>query len=206
MNKQDDALQVLLIVRRRLLNKIGSVVMEQRNALLRESADSSHPFAAVPQLVELKKELAELDQLIAALAEVPTKAVSTTELAKGNGEETTVNDQTFERYITLVKQGRMEEGSRALAGVLSLSLDAMVTATRFFARSLNTDPAAAHRLALLCEHLGDWPDRDCVKALMKIFGLQAVEAHNALTALRTKKNIPERVQKRPQPNLVLPKR
>lgn len=204
LSKQDEALQILLIVRRRLLDRMGAVVIDNRDALLNGRADSNHPFSPVPQLVELNKQLAELDNVIGALAELPTVSAVVTDGSSGDlSVDSNVGDQMFDRFIALVKKDRLEAASRELAGTMKMSSDRVTTATRFFARCLKTDQAAAHRLSLLCEHLEDWTDANSVKALMKIFGFQAVEAQHALAALKTKKNVASDKAQKESPNLVL---
>ncbi len=188
MDTNDEALQILLIVRRRLLDRMASAVVEHRDSLLNGSSRTNNPLAANADLVEITNSLSELDNAIAALAElgdddVSIEATSQQLIAqkKTDGEE---SDQgIFAKFIQLVGDDKPEAASQELARVLHIPLDRVITATRFFARASKANPKMVESLRSLHADITHISEADGVRRLIQTFGFQAVESHMALHTL-----------------------
>jgi len=185
LNRHDEALQVLLVVRRRLLDRLASVVVERRSTLLNGGAPPNNPLAASADLVEIIKNLDKLENAIAGLAAVTEDDLRPAAMpppAPLQRESRTEN--IFAPYCRFVSNNRLEQAARELSKVLHMPQDQMITATRFFTRAVKADPSLVRDLAKLCEPARNWTDSDCVRTLIKTFGFQAVESRRAMQTLR----------------------
>ena len=185
LNRHDEALQVLLVVRRRLLDRLASVVVERRSTLLNGSSPPNNPLAASADLVEIIKNLDKLENAIAGLAAVTEDDVRPAALPSPAPVQREVRtDNIFAPYCRFVSNNRLEQAARELSKVLHMPQDQMITATRFFARAVKADPSLIRDLAKLCDPARRWTEADCVRTLIKTFGFQAVESRTAMQALK----------------------
>ena len=188
-----------MILRRRLLNRMASVIVENREALLNGHSEGNNPLGHNTDLTEIMKSLEELDGLISGLVpltneetseSVPQASIPQIDIEPAAQQAKTQdhgnNDDIFLLFRNLVAKDRMEEASRELSKTLQMPLDRMVTATRFFSRAVKTDSTLSELLHRLCTHIEDWPEGECMRALVKTFGFQAVESQLAMKALRTR--------------------
>lgn len=191
MDLNDEALQILLIVRRRLLGRMASVVVKHRESLLNGNSRTNNPLASNADLVEITKSLGELDNAIAALAELgdgdllieaAPRPVAASKKTDGEHSE----DGIFSTFVQLVGEEKPEAASQELARILQIPLDRVITATRFFTRASKANPELARSLRSLRTDLADTSEAQGVRRLIRTFGLQAVEARMALYALLTR--------------------
>lgn len=186
------ALEVLLILRRRLIDRLASTVVDQRASLLNGNSHTNDPLLYAPDVAQMLRRLSELDSAISGL----NQRSSMSRRAGGNGAKTghaaaPAALGPFSRFVELVGLQRLEEASRELARVFQLPLDRVITATRFFARCFKADPKAAEALQPLVRHAADWPEPESIKLLIKTFGFQAIESRQALQALQNRGEEPE---------------
>jgi len=186
VSRHDEALKVLLILRRRLLDRMAAAVVERKDSLLNGRSKTNSPLSSDRDLAEMTRSLAEIDHAISGLADIAENE------HEGAGYDPTHIDPAslglFARYLELVRASRLEEASRELSQVFHMSLDRVTTATRFFARSLKADPTAAENLLELSAAALDDSDSQAMRAMIKTFGFQAVESRMALEVLRTRLN------------------
>ena len=194
MNHREDALQVLLIIRRRLLDRMASVIVKNRETLLNGHSRTNNPLADNADLSEISRSLGELDAAIDGLAdwhdELPSHNAS-----KDTRPDPSIDNHAhvFDRFIYFVSASRLEEASRELARMMRMPLDGMITATRFFSRGLKADPELPDRLNKLCSRIVVGSEADCIRMLIQSFGFQAVESRQALLALRVLTHGPEAI-------------
>jgi hypothetical protein len=185
LNQHDEALQVLLVVRRRLLDRLATVVVERRGALLNGTTPPNNPLSASADLVEIIKNLDKLENAIAGLAAVseddarPTAMPSSPPLQREFRVE-----NFFSPFCRLVSNNSLEQAARELSKVLHMPQDRMITATRFFARAVRADPSLVRELSRLCDPIGNLTEAEGVRALIRIFGFQAVESRTAMQSLK----------------------
>lgn len=185
MSRNDEALQVLLVVRRRLLDRLASVVVERRGALLNGSTPPNNPLSASADLVEIIKNLDKLENAIAGLAAVTEDDLRPATLPSPAPPQREVRpDNIFTPYCQLVSKNCLEQAARELSRVLHMSQDQMITATRFFARAVKADPSLIRDLSRLCDPARSWTEADCVRTLIKTFGFQAIESRTAMQSLK----------------------
>ncbi len=197
MDSNDEALQILLIVRRRLLGRMASAVVENRDALLNGSSRTNNPLAANTDLIEITKSLGELDNAIAGLAELdgedlpldvasPQSSAAQPSAATAQASCDAVENGIFSAFTKLVAEDKPEAASHELARVLHIPLDRVITATRFYARASKANPDLADGLRSLHTDIADIPEAEGVRRLIKTFGFQAVESRMALHTLLTR--------------------
>ncbi len=185
LNHHDEALQVLLVVRRRLLDRLASVVVERRGALLNGSVPPNNPLAASADLVEIIKNLDKLENAIAGLAAATEDELRPAALPLPAPVQREVQaENIFAPYCRLVSKNCLEQAARELSRVLHMSQDQMITATRFFERAVRADSSLVRDLAKLCDPAGSWTEAECIRTLIKTFGFQAVESRKAMQALK----------------------
>ncbi len=185
MNRHDEALQVLLVVRRRLLDRLASVVVERRGALLNGSVPPNNPLAASADLVEIIKNLDKLENAISGLAAVTEDDSRPSALPPAAPPQREVQDEhIFAPYCRLVSKNRLEQAARELSRVLHMSQDQMITATRFFERAVKADSSLIRDLSKLSDPAGSLAEAQCIRTLIKTFGFQAVESRTAMQALK----------------------
>ncbi|HWL92903.1 MAG TPA: hypothetical protein VNT79_05160 [Phycisphaerae bacterium] len=188
MKRHDEALEVLLILRRRLLDRMAGVIVANRESLLNGRSKTNNPLAADADLAEMIRNLGDIDRAIAGLAD----------LSVGNGEcaapapIAAVNPAEvcgiFGRFVELVQKTRLEEASQELSRMLQMPLDRATTATRFFARSMKTDATLPAQLGRFWSALGGMTTPEATRSIMRIFGFQAVEARMAMQTLMARIN------------------
>ncbi|MFQ5502486.1 MAG: hypothetical protein ACE5EQ_09330 [Phycisphaerae bacterium] len=175
-----------MIIRRRLLDRMASVIVKNRETLLNGHSRTNNPLAGNSDLAEISRSLSELDTAIAGLAnlsdDLPDRDIPDQLVAPSVEPH---QSHVFGQYIQLVSASRLEEASRELARMLRMPLDGMITATRFFSRGLKADPGLSERLNQMCSRIVEGSEAECVRMLIQIFGFQAIESRQALEALRT---------------------
>lgn len=186
VKRHDEALEVLLILRRRLLDRMARVIVENREKLLNGTSRTNNPLASNADLAEMIRNLAEIDRAVAGLADMGhargDEAVATALDSKnGNGDY-----GIFSRFVELVRHTRLEEASQELSRTFQMALDRVTTATRFFSRTLKADETLPTQLARFSAAVTELSEADATKALMRLFGFQAVEARMAIQALLSK--------------------
>lgn len=186
LNRHDEALEVMLILRRRLLDRMARVIVENRESLLNGKSRTNNPLTSNADLAEMIRNLGDIDRAIAGLADlsIPTGEYETP--VAGNGRNGPGEYGIFSRFVDLVSKTRLEEASQELSKLLQMPLDRVTTATRFFARTLKADATLPERLAQFWTGLAELSEADATRGLMRIFGFQAVESRMALQALVAK--------------------
>ncbi|MBN2561577.1 MAG: hypothetical protein JXQ75_11665 [Phycisphaerae bacterium] len=186
MTKHSQAVQVLLTMRRRLLDRLADAVTKNADALLHQSTDSHHRLACHHEIEEMATCLGSLDAGIMGLRDVSEGGNGPASRPGGTGEtgHTHRNDRTFARFVQLVKDDRPEEAAQELVRILRMPLSRLTTATRFFSRALRADPTLALSLSQLPERIENASSAQCMSLLVKTFGFQAVESRMAVQALR----------------------
>ncbi|MFQ5412612.1 MAG: hypothetical protein ACE5EC_09945 [Phycisphaerae bacterium] len=184
MDHREDALEILLIIRHRLLDRMASVIVEHRKTLLNGSSRTNNPLSCNADLAEISRSLGELDAAIAGLADLPGDFARHDPPDARSNASTENTAHVFDRFIQLVSASRMEEASQELSRLLRMPLDGMITATRFFFRGMKADPELPKRLNQLCSRVVGGSEAECIGALIQSFGFQAVESRHALQALR----------------------
>ncbi len=189
MNNHEAALEVLLILRGRLLDRLATTVCDQRASLLNGSSHTHDPLLYAPDVAQMLRRLSELDAAIGGL----TDRNGSARPAGANGAARTAvkpdaENTVFSPFIELVTAGRLEEASQELARVLQLPLDRVITATRFFARMLKTNPGAAEALHPLARDVATRAENESVRMLIQTFGFQSIESRLALRALQTRES------------------
>lgn len=200
VNENEEALEVLLILRRRLLSRMANVIVANREALLNGHSEGNNPLGHNADLAEIIKSLDEIDGLIAGLvpmakeesasdsSQVSTDLTSSTQSNERDHENQP--DDAFLRFRQLVAKDKMEEASRELSRTLQMPLDRMVTATRFYVRAAKADTSLSGLLSSLCSHIGEWSEGDSMRVLIRTFGFQAVESRLAVKVLQARDNEP----------------
>jgi len=197
VKRHEEALEILFILRRRLLDRLAEVVVSKRNTLLNGHNHSDNPISSHSDLTEMIRNLSEIDHAITGLADAVDESVAPTAPPTEATKQTvttpapidlgaTANgNHLFARYLKLLGNNRPEEASRELSRVLHVPLDRVNTASRYVARSLKADPTVADRVADLGYQLGELDESEAMKQLMRVFGFQAVEARMAVQALQS---------------------
>ncbi len=219
MNESKEAVEVLLIIRRRLLQRMASVIVRNRAALLNGQSETNNPLAYHKDVAEIIKTLAELDGAIEGLAPLAKEDLRKMEAMVAEAEESAARTEApappippgraaaaatptaprkdvpdlFRRFADLVSHERLEEASRELSRILGMPLDPMVTATRFYSRATKANASTPYRLLQICKQIHQLPEAQCIRALIQTFGFQAVEARAAMLALKTRIPAPAQV-------------
>lgn len=197
MKRHEEALEILFILRRRLLDRLAEVVVSKRETLLNGHNHSDNPISSHSDLTEMIRNLSEIDHAIAGLADAVEDSVPPAP-PKPDAQNNTVTtpapvdlgatangNHLFARYLKLLSSNRPEEASRELSRVLHVPLDRVNTASRYVARSLKADPTVADRVADLGYQITELDESEAMKQLMRVFGFQAVEARMAVQALQS---------------------
>ncbi len=87
MNESKEAVEVLLIIRRRLLQRMASVIVRNRTALLNGQSETNNPLAYHKDVAEIIKTLAELDGAIEGLAPLAKEDLRKMEAMVAEAEE-----------------------------------------------------------------------------------------------------------------------
>lgn len=186
VNRQDEALEVLLILRRRLLDRMARVIVENREKLLNGTSRTNNPLVSQADLAEMIRNLGEIDRAISGLAEFATPpngeyAVPPVPASESQSDPAAFG--IFTRFVELVRKSRLEEAAQELSRMLAMPLDRVTTATRFFSRTLKSDPTVPAQLGKFWLTVGEAGEADATRSLMRLFGFQAVESRMALQAL-----------------------
>lgn len=189
MSKHHEALNVLITVRRRVLDRLAETVTGNKSDFLRASAGGAGLFTGLPELHQLTDALWRLDIAVAALRRLVRKANGAFPAPVPNddddagGSRRAKADPTFAWFIELVGEQRLEEASRELLRILRMPLDRVMTATRFFARASRVNPDLVPALAGLPRRLRSASSAQAMSLLVRTFGFQAVETRMAVQAL-----------------------
>ncbi len=182
LNRHDEALEVLLILRRRLLERLSKSIVQNRETLLNGASKTSNPLSTSGDLADMIRNLGDIDRAVLGLAE----------LSASNGEySVTSKDQescpqemgVFSRFVELIRKSRLEEASQELSRTLQIPLDRVITATRFFTRNLKTDPTLPRQLGALWSTVTEMSEAEASKTMMRLFGFQSVESRIAVHTL-----------------------
>ncbi|MBK8269173.1 MAG: hypothetical protein IPK83_13050 [Planctomycetes bacterium] len=114
MNRHDEALEVLLILRRRLLDRMARVIVENREKLLNGTSRTNNPLASSADIADMIRNLGEVDRAISGLADLVSgngSAAGAVVEGNGNGRG---ECGVFSRFVELVRAARFEEASRNL--------------------------------------------------------------------------------------------
>lgn len=160
---------------------MSAVIVENRNTLLNGTSKTSNPFSSNSDLSDMIRNLGDIDRAIAGLADLSSPAVD----AAVNNAMTAAGEDfgIFTRFVDLVRNTRLEEASQELSRMLQVPLDRVITATRFFARTLKTDTTLPRQLGDLWEKIAEMSETDAIRTIMKLFGFQAVESKMAIQSL-----------------------
>lgn len=165
---------------------MARVIVENREKLLNGTSRTNNPLASSADIADMIRNLGEVDRAISGLADLGagngSAAVAVVE-GNGNGRG---ECGVFSRFVELVRAARFEEASQELAKTLAVPLDRVITATRFFARSLKTDPSLPMQLNQFQLVVGDMTQAEATRAMMRLFGFQAVESRMAIQTLLSK--------------------
>lgn len=178
VNDYERALQILRTVRKRLADRFVEDVLRNEPALLDPNNRSVVPFACDAELERAAASFAQLDAYIEGLAKL-LRAAGPAVAALPPTE-----DHTYDRFVDLAKEGRLNEAAHVLAAIMPMPMDRVLTATRFFARhQLKEEAAVRTRLAQIRPAIAGKEFSKALQVLMQVFGFQAVEAQIAIRAL-----------------------
>jgi hypothetical protein len=175
-------LQVLGSLRGKLAERLTDLVLANREVLATAGESEPRPLACCPTLEETAASLCRVDAAVTSL-ERAFGIAGGGACGSRTPQGALDRDGTFDLFITLVKQDRLEEASRELGRVLRMQHDRMTTATRFFSRALKADPSLERRLVTLRRQLATSSSGQVMSHLVKIFGFQAVESRTAIQVL-----------------------
>lgn len=175
-------MKVLARCRRKLADRFTDLVLAHREPLLESSCEDGTPFQCSAELDRTAQGLVRLARAITALeTEQPTVAEGR---AATPHEAAASDDSVFDKFSDLISRGRLEEASHELSRVIRMPLDRAITATRFYARTVQAHPEVAGDLDQLCRQVRTSPTAQCMRLLVTTFGLQAVESQMTIQALR----------------------
>lgn len=184
---RSQAMEILLTLRRRLVDSATRSILAQRNELLTTSETGDSGLKLDGESEAAIAGLSRLEPLIAALRACETSNQDQPEAdATPRRPTSPVGDRVFERFAALVSAVKLEEASRELSRIFQMPIDRAGTATRFFARAVRAKPALIDELPTLCRRLLDAPSSQGIRLLMAVFGFQAVESRMAMEALNAR--------------------
>lgn len=183
MSNHEQALRILGAARRRLARRLAECVIASEVRILRASKAGHDPMAAGEDLDRLTAGLERINHAIAGLRATAGRSRAA-ETADESPRTVSNNNHVFAEFFGLVRGERLEEAARELSRLVQLPGDSAFTATRFFARTVKTNPAVISRVETLCGRIETTPEATCMDTLVAAFGLQAVESLNAVKALR----------------------
>jgi hypothetical protein len=183
---QAEAIEILAAVQRRLVNRLAVAVVMNKQQLLGRGTLLNLPLTCDRDLAEIAAGLGQVNHAIAAIG--PCSGERADRADHEPAEPRASDDHrslTFSRFAQLVIENRLEEASRELSRRLRIPHDRAGTATHFFARAAQANPHGTRGLGVLHEQVTTAPAADCIRLLMKTFGLQAIESRIAMEALRS---------------------
>lgn len=196
-NTHSEAMRTLLTVRRRLADQFAREIVRHSTALTSSVMASDDPISSIP---DLKSLCLGLNRIHNAIANLRLAGGSTSSRASMDARRAAANAssngaarhaQSAERAVDQIKRyvetEQYEEASRVLSRLLHMPVDRAFTATRFFARALQSDAGVFEQVTRLCGEIETAPAQQVMRTLVHAFGLQAVECGTAMMALRERR-------------------
>ncbi len=180
MNDTAEALEILESARASLVERVCRGISECRHAFVDCDVIGETPFSTDRELARAAGALVRVNAVISALEQADHR---TGAIRCVDGPAQRLSD-AFARYVDLVRDDRLEEASHLLSSLLSMPLDRMVTATRFFKRARSANPQVVDGLWRLLDTVQDASSAQMMDLLVKTFGFQAVESGMAISSLR----------------------
>ena len=196
-NTHSEAMRTLLTVRRRLADQFAKEIVRHSTALTSSVMASDDPIGSVPELKSLCLGLNRIHNAIANLrlaggnpgnrASMDARRASAGDAMKDTTKHAHSAERALEQVRRYVTQEQYEEASRILSRLLRMPVDRAFTATRFFARVLQSDASIFDQVIRLCGAIETTPAPQVMRTFVHAFGLQAVECGTAMTALRERR-------------------
>ncbi len=183
MNKLEQAITVLARIRTQLGNDLANQVLASRAEMMLSTRAGDDPVAADPVMDRLSRGLTNVNRAIANLRSACGKPV-VPDRSAGPSNRPSEKDGVFSAFQRLVAADQLEKAARELSRLIRLSGDCAFTATRYYARTVQSKPSIVTRVNAMCENVETATVSKCMKTLVAAFGLQAVESMTAIQALR----------------------
>lgn len=183
MNKLEQAIKVLARIRTQLGNDLANQILAGRTDLMLSTRAGDDPVAADPVMDRLSRGMTSVNRAIANLRSAcgsPAETAGPNVTTRRGAERAGV----FSAFQRLVAADRLEEAARELSRLIRLPGDCAFTATRYYARTVQSKPSVATRVNAMCENVECATVSKCMETLVAAFGLQAVESMTAIQALR----------------------
>ena len=194
-NTYSEAMRTLLVIRRRLADQFAKEIVRHSTSLTSSTMASDDPIGSVPELKSLCLGMNRIQNAIANLrmaggARSPRTTTVTQNAStstKTAATHTHSAERAFDLVRTLVNNEQYEEASRVLSRLLHMPVDRAFTATRFFARALQSDAGIFDQVMRLCNEIESTPAQQVMRTFVHAFGMQAVECSTAMMALRERR-------------------
>lgn len=194
-NTYAEAMRTLMLIRRRLADQFAKEIVRHSTALTSSTLASDDPIGSVPELKSLCLGMNRIQNAIANLRMAGT--ARSTQRTQADQRRTTSSttpthqshsaQRAFDQVRSLVSNERYEEASRILSRLMHMPVDRAFTATRFFARALQSEAGIFDQLMRLCDEIEAMPPQQVMRTLVHAFGMQAVECGTAMMALRERR-------------------
>lgn len=194
-NTYAEAMRTLMLIRRRLADQFAKEIVRHSTALTSSTLASDDPIGSVPELKSLCLGMNRIQNAIANLR--MAGAARSTQRTQAEQKRTTSSttpthqphsaQRAFDQVRSLVSNERYEEASRILSRLMHMPVDRAFTATRFFARALQSEAGIFDQLMRLCDEIESTPPQQVMRTLVHAFGMQAVECGTAMMALRERR-------------------
>lgn len=183
MKKLEQAIKILTGIRSRLRDDLADQIVAEQQGMMLSTRAGADPLAADPVMDRLTRGLSNVNRAIAELQAAGGGRAAPKEPSRasrpGSGRI-----GFFSAFQRLVAVDRLQEAARELSRLIRLPGDCAFTATRFYARTVRSDPSVASRVNSMCEKVDSATVSKCMKTLISAFGLQAVESMTAIQAIR----------------------
>jgi len=175
LSKHERAMEILAGVRKALADRLVDAITRNEAALLDQKSVRTNPLACDPELEVTANAFIQLGLVLEHLRGATSERAPPTAV---------LADQTFERFVDLVKANRLNEATQVLAAVLRMPHDRLASATKYFARHSQQEAEIRAKLAQILPHVAAGAAQKAVQLLIQVFGFQAVEAQMALRSLQ----------------------
>jgi len=196
-NTYTEAMRTLLAVRRRLADQFAKEIVRHSTALTSSTMASDDPIGSVPELKSLCLGLNRIHNAISNLRLAGVSSSSRGSMDARSAAKSASNNATsknphsaeraMEQIRRYVESEQYEEAGRMLSRLLHMPVDRAFTATRFFARTLQSDPQIFQQVLRTCAEIETTPSQQVMRTFVHAFGLQAVECGTAMMALRERR-------------------
>lgn len=194
-NTYAEAMRTLLVIRRRLADQFAKEVVRHSTSLTSSTMASDDPIGSVPELKSLCLGMNRIQNAIANLRMAGGTRAPRPEAVSSNApaspqaspSHTHSAERVFDQVRSLVSNEQYEEASRVLSRLLRMPIDRAFTATRFFARALQSDAKIFNQIRCVCDEIETLPPQQIMRTFVHAFGMQAVECGAAMTALRERR-------------------